>query len=150
MQLRVSLGLAALAVVSVVAPTFAQEEEPQVVRQDLMDEIGDATGVMGNMVRGRTDYDRDAIIEALAVIEQNAAQFVEYFPEDSQTGFETEALPAIWENKDDFNERAETLSADAAELAGMVPQTLEEFAPMFQDFAGNCGDCHDEYRQSDD
>ena len=34
---------------------------------------------------------------------ENYKKLLEYFPENSKEGFKTEALPAIWENKDEFN-----------------------------------------------
>lgn len=115
-----------------------------------MEEVGDATGVMGDMLRGRRDYNPDEVMAALQTISENAAVFPDYFPEGSQTGHETEALPAIWENKDDFDGKAEELSQAAAELAEAVPADMEAFQPMFREFSSNCRDCHDDYRQDDD
>ena len=34
---------------------------------------------------------------------ENYKTLIEYFPENTQEGFKTEALPLIWENKDEFN-----------------------------------------------
>ncbi|WP_099865149.1 c-type cytochrome [Pararhizobium haloflavum] len=146
---RIAAGVLALSLVWPLAGN-AQDGEPQEVRQQLMEEVGDATGVMGNMLRGRTEYDPQAVIEALGVIEANAAVFPDYFPEGSETGFETEALPAIWENKAEFEERSDELSSAAAELAGAVPEDMDAFAPMFQEFSRNCSGCHDDFRMSDD
>ena len=33
----------------------------------------------------------------------NYKRLLDLFPENSKTGFETEALSSIWENKDEFN-----------------------------------------------
>src|SRR3990172_7028171 len=46
----------------------------------------------------------------------NAGKLPKLFPDDSKTGGDTEALPAIWENKKDFEERFLKL-ADAAKAA---------------------------------
>lgn len=138
------IGLAPLA--------MAQEEDkpPQVVRQELMKENGEAVGVMGKMVKGETEYDAQAVLDALAVIEANAAEFPEHFPEGSETGHETEALPAIWENKEDFESRAMALSEDAATIIAAAPADLETFQPMFEDLTSNCGGCHEKYREKQD
>lgn len=138
------IGLAPLAI--------AQEEEkpPQVVRQELMKENGQAVGTMAKMVKGETEYDAQAVLDALAVIEENAAAFPEYFPEGSETGHETEALPAIWENKEDFEARAMALSEDAAAIIAAAPADLETFQPMFEDLTSNCGGCHEKYREQQD
>ena len=33
----------------------------------------------------------------------NYKKLLDYFPENTKEGFKTEALPSIWENKDEFN-----------------------------------------------
>ena len=35
--------------------------------------------------------------------EENYKSLIEYFPENTKEGFKTEALPTIWENKEEFN-----------------------------------------------
>ena len=34
---------------------------------------------------------------------ENYKSLIKYFPENSKEGFKTEALPTIWENKEEFN-----------------------------------------------
>lgn len=142
---RISLPLALGLLLS---PLAIAQEEPQVVRQDMMERVGEANGVMGRMVRGQAEYDADAAIEALETIREVAASFPEHFPEGSETGFETEALPAIWENFEDFEAKAAQMEERAADLIAAAPQDLETFQPLFQQFAGSCRDCHTSYRQS--
>ena len=36
-------------------------------------------------------------------ISDNYKKLLDYFPENTKEGFKTEALPSIWENKDEFN-----------------------------------------------
>ena len=36
-------------------------------------------------------------------ISDNYKKLLDYFPENTQEGFKTGALPTIWENKDEFN-----------------------------------------------
>ena len=36
-------------------------------------------------------------------ISDNYIKLLDYFPENTKEGFKTEALPTIWENKDEFN-----------------------------------------------
>ena len=36
-------------------------------------------------------------------ISDNYKKLLDYFPENTKEGFKTEALPTIWENKDEFN-----------------------------------------------
>jgi cytochrome c556 len=129
------------------AASFAQEE-PQVVRQELMKGVGDATGVVGRMVRGDAAFDAALAIDALQTIQENSAVFADYFPVGSEAGFETEALPTIWADMDDFRARAEKQSADAAAAVAAAPADLDALRAAFQPVAANCRDCHETYRQS--
>ena len=44
----------------------------------------------------------------------------DYFPDNTKEGFKTEALPSIWENKDEFNTLMQKASNDMIELAKAV------------------------------
>ena len=47
---------------------------------------------------------------------ENYKNLLEYFPDNSMKGFKTEALPAIWENKDEFYNLMTKLSGEKDEL----------------------------------
>ena len=47
---------------------------------------------------------------------ENYKSLLEYFPENSKEGFKTEALPTIWENKDEFNKLMTKSSNDMIKL----------------------------------
>ena len=67
------------------------------------------------------------------------------FPDNSKTGGGTAALPAIWQNKADFNARFVKFAKDvAAAQAGIVDEaSFKKLAPaVFQ----NCGGCHELYK----
>lgn len=145
LALPLVFGLVATGVA--LSPGAFAQEEPQVVRQEMMERVGQANGVMGRMVRGQAEYDRQAAIEALETIREVAATFPEHFPEGSETGFETEALPAIWDNFEDFEAKSAAMEERAAELIAAAPEDLESFQPLFEQFAGSCRDCHSTYRQ---
>jgi cytochrome c556 len=67
------------------------------------------------------------------------------FPDTSKTGGGTAALPAIWENKADFDARFAQFVKDVqAARAGITDEaTFKELAPaVFK----NCGGCHELYK----
>ena len=67
------------------------------------------------------------------------------FPDNSKTGGGTAALPAIWQNKADFDARFVKFAKDvAAAQAGIVDEaSFKKLAPaVFQ----NCGGCHELYK----
>jgi cytochrome c556 len=51
---------------------------------------------------------------------ENYKTLLEYFPENSKEGFKTEALPTIWENKDEFNNLMTKSSNDMIKLAKII------------------------------
>ena len=53
-------------------------------------------------------------------ISDNYKRLLDYFPDNTKEGFKTEALPSIWENKDEFNTLMQKASNDMIELAKAV------------------------------
>jgi cytochrome c556 len=67
------------------------------------------------------------------------------FPDDSKTGGGTNALPAIWENKADFDARFAKFGKDAA--AALTTITDEaSFKANINSVLQNCGGCHELYK----
>ncbi|SON56042.1 Cytochrome c' precursor [Hartmannibacter diazotrophicus] len=124
---------------------FAQSDAIS-ARQKLMKGIGDEMKTLGGMAQGKIEYDATKAAAAAKVISENAREFPTLFPDDSMTGNKTEALPIIWEKKDDFTQKAEKLSADAATLADASAGGLDAFKPAFGAMAENCKSCHETYR----
>ena len=51
---------------------------------------------------------------------ENYKTLIEYFPENTKEGFKTEALPIIWENKDEFNALMTKSSNDMIQLTKII------------------------------
>jgi cytochrome c556 len=127
------------------APAIAADE-PQVVRQEMMKKVGGATGAMAKMVKGEADFDAAAVLTALSTMSEVAGTIGEYFPEGSESGFETEALPAIWTNMDDFKAKLAAFKADADAGIAAAPADLDGLKAVFGPLTKNCGTCHETYR----
>jgi cytochrome c556 len=67
------------------------------------------------------------------------------FPESSKTGGDTAALPAIWQNKADFDAKFAKFGADAKAAASAV-KDVDSFKTAFSGVTKNCGGCHETYR----
>jgi cytochrome c556 len=119
---------------------------PIETRKNLMKDNGFAAKTMSDMVKGDAPYDPVKAQLAMRLIYSDIVGFPFLFPEDSKTGGDTEAKPEIWQNKADFNARAEKLAADA--WAGIEPagKGLDSLKPAFQKVAQNCQGCHEQYR----
>ena len=67
------------------------------------------------------------------------------FPDNSKTGGDTAALPAIWANMADFKGRFEKFGAEAKAAQSTV-KDLDSFKAAFAGLTKNCGGCHETYR----
>ena len=79
---------------------------------------------------------------------ENYKTLIEYFPENTQEGFKTEALPSIWENKDEFNDLMNKSSNDVIELASIIENSDDVKASLGKLMWGNCKTCHSKFRAS--
>jgi len=77
---------------------------------------------------------------------KNYTSLLEYFPENTKEGFKTEALSAIWENKDEFNNLMKKSSNDMIELAAVIETTDNVKGTLGNLMWGNCKSCHTKFR----
>ena len=66
-------------------------------------------------------------------ISDNYKKLLDYFPENTKEGFKTEALPSIWENKDEFNALMQKASDDMIKLAKAI-DTAEDLRAVQKEF----------------
>jgi cytochrome c556 len=79
-------------------------------------------------------------------ISDNYIKLLDYFPENTKEGFKTEALPSIWENKDEFNALMQKASDDMIKLAKAI-DTAEDLRAVQKELMwGNCSSCHNKFR----
>ena len=73
-------------------------------------------------------------------------KLLDYFPENTQEGFKTEALPSIWENKAEFNALMQKASDDMIKLAKAI-ETAEDLRAVQKELMwSNCSACHSRFR----
>jgi len=79
-------------------------------------------------------------------ISDNYKKLLDYFPENTKEGFKTEALPSIWENKDEFNALMQKASDDMIKLAKAI-ETAEDLRTAQKELMwSNCTACHSRFR----
>jgi cytochrome c556 len=79
-------------------------------------------------------------------ISNNYKKLLEYFPDNTKEGFKTEALPSIWENKDEFNALMQKASDDMIKLAKAI-DTAEDLRTIQKKLMwSNCSACHNKFR----
>lgn len=124
---------------------LAQQGDPVRQRQDLMKSNQEQMRFVTGMSRGQVAFDANGARRALQNIAQNASAIPSLFPPGSQEG-KTDALPAIWERKADFDARAAKLGQDAAAAQAAVTDQASLQAAI-QRVGQNCGGCHESYRR---
>ena len=114
-------------------------------RRALMKNDGIAAKKLFDMSKGALPFDLAVVKESLKTLAIAAEKEPALFPDDSKTGGGTAALPAIWENKADFNARFAKFAKDvaAAQAATVNEASFKKVAPTVFE---NCGGCHELYK----
>ena len=84
--------------------------------------------------------------ELMREMSENYKDLLNYFPENSKEGFKTESLPAIWENKDEFNDLMNKSANDMIELASIIEATDNVKGSLGKLMWSNCKACHSKFR----
>ena len=79
-------------------------------------------------------------------ISNNYKKLLDYFPDNSKEGFKTEALPSIWENKNEFNTLMQKASDDMIKLAKAIDTADDLRAIQKELMWSNCSACHNRFR----
>jgi cytochrome c556 len=136
----------AAAAVALAVTAVAAQSDPIAARKALMKSNGDQAKVGGAMVKGDAPFDLAKAQAIFATFADSATKAPALFPETAKTGGDTAALPAIWENKADFEARFTKFGAAAKDAQGKV-KDLDTFKANWGGLLkDNCGGCHEKYR----
>ncbi len=144
MKLKLVLSAATAICLGVTAAIAAGE--PQAVRQDEMKKVGGAMGALGGIAKGEKPYDEETVKAALTTLAEVGKTFPDHFPAGTETGMESEAAPAIWQNMDDFKAKSAKLASAAETQLAALPADQAGVAAAMQAVGATCGDCHQTYR----
>ena len=140
-RLVIAAAFAAIGVTAVVA-----QGDPIAARKAIMKENGNQARIAREMMEGKQPFNLDAAKKVFATFAEVEAKAKNLFPDTSKTGGDTAALPAIWENKADFEPKLAKFSADA-KAAGPKVTDLASFKAQIGEIGKNCGGCHNTYRK---
>ena len=101
-----------------------------------------AKRVQGLVSNGDIDEAKKLMIE----MSDNYKRLLDLFPENSKEGFGTEALPSIWENKDEFNLLMTKASSNMIELTSVVDEAEDMKATLGKYMWSSCKSCHSKFR----
>lgn len=120
-------------------------------RQGQLEKVGDAFKAIVDQLKADSP-DIAIIQEAAAVVPEATQGMADWFPEGSgpESGVETDALPAIWENMTDFQEKVVNMQEAAATLnTAAQGGDMAAIGEAFKNTGGTCKACHDDYRLDD-
>ena len=101
-----------------------------------------AKRVQGLASNGDIDEAKKLMIE----MSNNYKRLLDFFPENSKEGFGTEALPSIWENKDEFNLLMTKASNNMIEFTSVVDEAEDMKATLGKYMWSSCKSCHSKFR----
>ena len=90
--------------------------------------------------------DIDEAKKLMIEMSDNYKKLLDLFPENSKVGFGTEALPSIWENKDEFNLLMTKASNNMIELTSVIDETEDVKATLGKYMWSSCKSCHSKFR----
>ena len=132
----------------VLAETTA--EDAYSYRESVMTALRGHIGAASMIVRGLVEND-GFLLDHAQGLAAGVAEIHRVFPEGSAVG-DSEALPAIWENPDDFDaailkaeEATENFRRAVADGAGS-----EAIGAAFREVGLSCRNCHDNFRMDRD
>ncbi len=139
------LALSALAVGS--APMVAQAQDASPVAQYRQSLMNAFRTHMGGIRAALGDAAPVGHAEHHAVAFERMAQaLANAFPQGSH-GPGSRALPAIWDNRDDFMDKVSAIQNTSARLVTAARSgDPEEITSALQAVQGTCGSCHQPYR----
>ena len=80
-------------------------------------------------------------------VSENYLELLNLFPENTKEGHGTEALPSIWENKDEFNALMQKSSDGMIKLASVIEESDDIRETLKQYMWKNCNACHSKFRK---
>jgi cytochrome c556 len=151
--MRIRFGLTALAVAAVAGGIAIAEAQTSAAgaiaaRQEAMKAQGGAMRALTPIIRGEQPWNQQTAIQAATTLNTSAKAIPNVFPQGSgpEAG-KTDALPAIWQNRADFESKAKALETESAKLLQLAQAGDEAgFKAQFPAVGRTCGGCHENYR----
>jgi cytochrome c556 len=135
----------AVAFAALGATALMAQSDPIAARKALMKENGAQSKNAREMIDGKQPFDLAKAQAVLATFAAASDKGKNLWPATSKDG-DTASLPAVWENKADFDAKLAKLSSDA-KAAGPTVKDLDTFKAAMGNVGKDCGGCHNTYRK---
>lgn len=125
-------------------------EDAKDYRTSVMTSLRGHVGAASMHVRGLVDDHGGFLAKHAEGLANGAAELKHLFPEGSNVG-DSEALPAIWEQPEEFAAAiGEAEEATAAFREAVATGDRAAIGAAFRDVGNACRGCHDQFRVDDD
>lgn len=136
------------------APSAPEGDAPPEIelRHDNFEAISDSFKAIREQLEGGSP-DMAAIEAAATDIHDRAGRLDGHFPEGSgrDVGWDTEALPTIWEKPEEFEAaKAKFLEESATMMTVAASGDAAAVGAQVKELGGSCKNCHDTFRLDDD
>ena len=147
-HIRKCIGICLFLIFSIFISPFAYSEQSaeDIIkkRKALFDKnYNTAKRVQSLSSSGKFDEAKELMIK----MSKNYEILLELFPDNSKEGFKTEALPLIWDDKENFNSLMQKSSKDMVKLTSVIESTDNLRGTIGKLMWGNCKACHSKYRE---
>ena len=136
-----AIALIALAVLGMgTIFAYAQNSDAITQRRAAMKNMYTAGSPPLKMFKGEEAFDVAKVQAGLQTYQAEGAKMKTLFPDDSKTG-DTDAAPAIWTARADFNSAIDTFIATAKAAASAIKDEAS-FKGEYKKVLDSCGGCH--------
>ena len=121
-------------------------------RHNHMKSYGAALGALGKMAKGEVAYDAAAAVAAAdKLVELSSLDQSGFWLPGTEAGAfaDSEALPALFGNLEDYAARTAALNAAAVAMQTAAATDLAALQAAMGPLGGACGTCHEVYRKPD-
>lgn len=137
-----AIALAGLLTAGFAAPIVAQE---MLMGSAAVEKRVELMKSNGGTLRGAGAATGDDAVAAAQTMVDNFAALADLWPEDSQDN--TRALPAVWENPDDFAMKlGDASAAAAAMLIAAQSGDADAYGASIKELGASCGSCHQAFQ----
>jgi len=138
-MLRYVAAAAAIAVGA--TAVYAQNLDVIKQRREAMRAIAGQSAPIFKVSKGEAPFELEKVQAGIKIMEDGLTKFKVMFPDDSKVGGGTDALPAIWQARAEFNAALDKSLADL-KAAAVAIKDEASFKENVQKITGGCGGCH--------
>lgn len=145
-RLTSSGRIVAIGLLAVIGMTGAAHAGPIEDRQAAMKNVGKAMGALAAIAKKEAPFDAAVVKTNATALADNVKTAKGHFPEGSATGDkETWAKAEIWQNKADFDAKADKSVAAAMTMVAVTAEA--DFGAALGALGSTCKACHSDYRR---